>query len=94
MFKSFNFFQGLGWFGNILLSIGIFPQVILTWKTHDVTSFAWTFLLMWAIGVFLTFIYILHDNIQDKKYQYPLLLNYMVNIVGTFYLVFAKFIYS
>ena len=94
MKKSFNFFQGLGWFGNILLSIGVFPQVVFTWKTHDVSSFSWTFLLMWSIGVFLTFIYILHDNIQIKKYQYPLLLNYLVNILGTSYLVVAKIIYT
>ncbi len=86
--------QSLGWFGNILLSIGVFPQVILTWQTHDVSSFSWSFLLMWSIGVFLTFIYIFYDNLQDGKYQYPLLLNYFVNILGTSYLVFAKFIYS
>ncbi|MCD6596804.1 MAG: PQ-loop repeat-containing protein [Bacteroidales bacterium] len=89
-----KFITSLGWFGNILLSIGVFPQVVLTWRTHDVESFSWSFLLMWAIGVFLTFIYILFDNIQDKKFQYPLLLNYLVNILGTFYLVFAKFMYS
>lgn len=89
-----TFMHSLGWFGNILLSIGIFPQVILTWKSHDVASFSWSFLLMWSIGVLLTFIYILFDNIQDKKFQYPLLLNYLVNILGTSYLVFAKFIYS
>jgi uncharacterized protein with PQ loop repeat len=89
-----KFITSLGWFGNILLSIGVFPQVILTWRTHDVDSFSWSFLLMWAIGVFLTFIYILYDNIHDKKFQYPLLLNYLVNILGTFYLVFAKFMYS
>jgi uncharacterized protein with PQ loop repeat len=68
--------------------------VVFTWRTQDVSSFSWTFLLMWAIGVFLTFIYILHDNMQIKKYQYPLLLNYLVNIVGTSYLVVAKIIYT
>jgi len=94
MFEAKKIIQSLGWFGNILLSIGILPQVVLTWKTHDVSSFSWSFLLMWAIGVFLTFIYILYDNLRDKKFQYPLLLNYLVNILGTFYLVFAKFLYS
>jgi uncharacterized protein with PQ loop repeat len=86
-------FHGFGWFGNILLSIGVFPQVVLTWRTHDVESFSWSFLLMWTIGVFLTFLYILYDNIRDKKFQYPLLLNYFVNILGTSYLVFAKIAY-
>ena len=92
--KNFNFFQFLGWFGNIILSIGVIPQVYQTWITHDVSSFNWSFLLMWAFGVLFTFIYIWHDNYKDQKYQWPLLLNYFVNIIATFYLVFAKFIYS
>ena len=93
-FKNFNFFQFLGWFGNIILSIGVIPQVYQTWQTHDMDSFSWPFLLMWAFGVFFTFIYILHDNKKDQKYQWPLLLNYLVNIIATFYLVVAKFMYS
>jgi uncharacterized protein with PQ loop repeat len=92
--KGHGFFRFLGWFGNIILSIGVFPQVIQTYRTHDVDSFSWSFLLMWAFGVLFTFIYILHDNSLVKKYQYPLLLNYLVNILATFYLVIAKFIYS
>ncbi len=89
-----KFFNSMGWFGNILLSIGVFPQVYQTWTTSDVSSFSWSFLLMWNIGVLLTFFYILYDNLKIKKYQYPLLINYLVNILGTAYLVYAKFIYS
>jgi len=89
-----NFFDLLGWAGNILLSIGVIPQVVFTWRTHDVDSFSWSFLLMWSIGVFLTFLYIVADNLKMKKFQYPLLLNYLVNILGTAYLVFAKIVYS
>lgn len=92
--NKFNFFQFLGWFGNIILSIGVFPQVYQTWTTHNVDSFSWIFLLMWAFGVLFTFIYLLHDNHKMGKYQWPLLLNYFVNILGTFYLVTAKFMYS
>ena len=88
------FFEILGWVGNILLSLGVLPQVAFTWRTHDVSSFSWPFLLMWNIGVFLTFLYILDDNLRLKKYQYPLLLNYLVNILGTAYLVYAKFMYG
>jgi uncharacterized protein with PQ loop repeat len=82
--------EAVGWFGNIVLSIGVIPQVWQTWRTHDVTSFNWSFLLMWAGGVFLTFIYIAAGNIESGDYQWPLWLNYAVNIVGTFYLVYAK----
>jgi uncharacterized protein with PQ loop repeat len=91
--KKFNFINFLGWFGNIILSIGVIPQVYQTFSTHDVDSFSWSFLLMWAFGVLFTFIYIVYDNYKVKKYQWPLLLNYLVNIIATFYLVIAKFIY-
>ncbi len=84
----------LGWTGNILLSIGVLPQVVFTWRTHDVSSFSWPFLLMWNIGVLLTFVYIVADNVRAGKFQYPLLLNYLVNILGTLYLVYAKFVYG
>ena len=89
-----NFFVALGWFGNIILSIGVIPQVIQTWKTHDVSSFNWSFLLMWALGVFFTFIYIAYGNITTGQFQFPLWLNYLVNIIATFYLVFAKWKYG
>ncbi len=79
-----------GWLGNIVLSIGVIPQVWQTWRTHDVSSFNWSFLLMWAGGVFLTFIYIAAGNIKSGDFQWPLWLNYAVNIIGTFYLVYAK----
>ncbi len=93
-FKEFRFYKFLGWFGNIILSIGVFPQVYQTWTTHDVSSFSWMFLLMWSFGVLFTFIYLLYDNRKVGKYQWPLLLNYFVNILATFYLVLAKFLYS
>lgn len=92
--KSEQTFKFIGWFGNIILSIGVIPQVYQTFTTHDVDSFSWSFLLMWAFGVLFTFIYIIQDNYMVKKYQWPLLLNYLVNILATFYLVFAKFLYA
>ena len=93
-YKNFTFFKFLGWFGNIILSIGVIPQVIMTWKTHDVSSFSWSFLLMWAFGVFFTFIYIVEGDLKKGERQYPLWLNYLVNIFATSYLVFAKIMYD
>lgn len=89
-----DFIEALGWFGNIILSIGVLPQVVQTWRTHDVQSFNWFFLLMWAFGVLLTFIYIAYNDIVLAKYQWPLWLNYLVNIIATFYLVWAKYYYG
>ncbi len=89
-----NFIEALGWFGNIILSIGVIPQVVQTWRTHDVSSFNWPFLLMWAFGVLFTFIYIAYGDFQRGVFQWPLWLNYLVNILATFYLVFAKYHYG
>ena len=89
-----NMLESIGWIGNIVLSIGVIQQVWQTWRTHDVSSFNWPFLLMWAGGVFLTFIYIAAGNLQSGEFQWPLWLNYLVNILGTFYLVYAKAKYS
>ena len=92
--RKLDFFESLGWFGNIILSIGVIPQVVQTYKTHNVESFNWTFLLMWAFGVFFTFIYIVNGDLKSKKRQYPLWLNYIVNILATFYLCYAKLAFS
>ncbi len=91
---DFTLIDALGWFGNIILSIGVIPQVVKTWRTHDVDSFNWSFLLMWAFGVLFTFIYIAYNDTVSGDYQYPLWLNYIVNIFATFYLVFAKYKYG
>jgi len=89
-----NPFEFLGWFGNIILSIGVIPQVIQTWRTHDVSSFNWPFLLMWAFGVLFTFVYIAQGDMVRGSFQWPLWLNYLVNILATFYLVYAKYKYG
>ncbi|GET28423.1 PQ-loop domain-containing transporter [Prolixibacter sp. SD074] len=89
-----NPFEFIGWFGNIILSIGVIPQVIQTWRTHDVSSFNWPFLLMWAFGVLFTFIYIAQGDMARGSFQWPLWLNYLVNILATSYLVYAKYKYG
>ncbi len=87
-------FGGLGWLGNIILSIGVIPQVWKTWKTHDVSSFSWSFLLMWCLGVYFVFAYLVYDNLSNHHIQYSLWVNYLINILGTTYLVYAKIKYG
>ena len=89
-----EFFEAIGWLGNVVLSISVIPQVWKTYKSHDVSSFSWSFILMWCGGVMLTFVYIAQDNIVQGNFQWPLWLNYLVNIFGTTYLVYAKIKFS
>jgi len=89
-----EFLETLGWIGNIALSIGIIPQVYKTWRTHDVSSFSWPFLLLWCGGVMMVFIYIAGQNVTTGSFQWSLWLNYLINIFGTLYLVVAKIRYS
>ncbi len=89
-----SFPQFLGWLGNIMLSVGIFPQVYQTWKTGDTSSFNWPFLLLWAFGVLFTLVYIIDGDLKSGRRQYPLWINYFVNIAGTFYLCYAKLLYG
>ena len=63
-------------------------------RQQDVQSFNWLFLLMWAFGVLFTFVYIAYNDMVVGKYQWPLWLNYLVNIIATFYLVWAKYYYG
>lgn len=38
----------------------------------------------------MVFIYLVHNNLAQNNFQWPLWLNYIVNIAGTVYLVYAK----
>jgi uncharacterized protein with PQ loop repeat len=88
------FFETLGWIGNIILSIGVIPQVYKTWRTHDVSSFSWSFLLMWWLGVILAFTALVYQNLVDKHIYWSFWVNYLINIFGTTYLVYAKLKYG
>lgn len=76
----------IGWIGTILLALCGLPQVIRTYKTGQTHDLSWSFLFMWWVGELLTFIYVIYND----HTQLPLLMNYGLNIILVFYLLFMK----
>jgi uncharacterized protein with PQ loop repeat len=84
----------IGWIGSVLLAICAVPQVLKTWKTKKADDLSWLFLIFWLLGEALTLSYIIYSDILIKYAHYPLYLNYMLNIILVFYLVYAKIVYK
>ena len=80
----------LGWIGAILFSICGFPQAIKTWKTKKAGDLSWLFLLMWWGGEVLTLFYILIDDAILGITHFPLYINYVINLIIIYYLIYAK----
>jgi uncharacterized protein with PQ loop repeat len=75
----------IGWIGSTLLALCGVPLAWQTIKQKHARYMSNMFLAMWLIGEILTFAYIL------PKRDYPLLLNYSLNIVCLAIVVRYKF---
>ena len=65
----------IGWIGSICLALCGLPQAILSIKTKSSKGISLGMLILWQLGECTTLIYIIaHRN-------YPLLLNYIFNII-------------
>ncbi len=84
----------IGWIGAALFAICALPQAVKTFKTKQAGDLSWMFLLFWLFGEIFTFIYVIIDDIKLKTTHYPLYINYVVNIVLVFYLLYAKMFYG
>jgi uncharacterized protein with PQ loop repeat len=73
-----------GWIGSVLLSLCAIPQVWYTLRTGDATGLSWGFLLMWYIGE----INLLWYSLPFRSW--PLMVNYMINIVCVTLLLIVK----
>jgi uncharacterized protein with PQ loop repeat len=80
----------IGWVGSIVLSFSALPQAIHTFKTKEANSLSTSFLNMWMFGELFTFAYIIAHDLEVEKYQYPLYLNYGLNLIIVAYLIYAK----
>jgi uncharacterized protein with PQ loop repeat len=67
--------ETIGWMGSILFAICGLPQAIQCAKDGHARGLNWFFLLAWLGGEILTIIYVW------PKSDWPLLANYMVNLV-------------
>ena len=77
----------IGFLGALFFGICSFPQVYQVWKTQDTKSLSKMFLILWALGEGLSFIYIVSQPII----LWPIVINYVFNGLLLSYLVFKKF---
>lgn len=65
----------IGWIGSVLFAACGLPQAVACWQAGHARGLAWGFLLMWFVGEILTLVYVL------PKLDWPLIFNYVVNLV-------------
>jgi uncharacterized protein with PQ loop repeat len=74
----------IGYIGSILLAICGLPQAIESYKTKSSEGLTWGFILLWFFGEIFTFAYIL------PKMDFPLLINYSVNLIFLIIILYFK----
>lgn len=65
----------LGWLGSVCLAICGVPQAWSSYKDKHSRGISWGFLLLWAFGEIFALAYV------SDKLDFPLLMNYAVNIL-------------
>lgn len=83
-------FELVGWLGSFCLTFCGVPQAIKAWQTKSVNDVSFAFVTMWFAGEVLLAVYIVHHNVHHHEYQWPLWLNYGLNIVLSGYLLYLK----
>ena len=83
-------FEIFGWTGAVLFACCGFPQAIKTYRTKKADDISLIFLLMWFWGEIFTLAYVFEGGYE----QWPLIFNYIFNIVITIYLLYAKWRFS
>lgn len=82
--------SAIGWIGGIALSICALPQAIKTYRTKSAGDLSWGFIILWFVGEVFTLAYIVSGDWIGGSWHPPLYLNYGLNIVLLFYLIYAK----
>jgi uncharacterized protein with PQ loop repeat len=77
----------LGILGSLFFAICALPQVIQVWKTQDTTSISKMFLIFWALGEVLSFVYVICQSLI----LWPIICNYVFNGIMLGYLLYKKF---
>jgi len=80
----------LGWLGaGFLAGCGI-PQAVKAYRTKKTNDISWLFINMWLFGE----IFVLGYIIDRDWTQYPLIVNYIFNIIVILSIVLAKYKYD
>lgn len=75
--------EAIGWVGAALFAICGLPQAVQCWREGHARGLNWFFLLAWLGGEILTITYVW------PKADWPLLFNYLTNLV--FLLIMVRF---
>lgn len=84
----------LGYLGAISFAICPIFQLIKAFKTKSVDDISWPFLITWGFGEVAMTIYIIDNNLKSGIWQYPLLLNYFVNMAILLGIIYARVKYA
>lgn len=80
--------EAIGWLGSLLLAACALPQAVAVFRGNKIvmrmSSFSWTFLIMWFVGDLCLLVYTLKVN------SVPLTLNYGLNAALISYLIAVK----
>ena len=77
--------ETIGWIGSIFLALCAVPLAWQSYKQKHSNGVSKLFLTMWMVGELLTFAYVL------PKQDYPLILNYGLNIACLVIVIRYKF---
>lgn len=77
--------ETIGWVGGLLLAFCAIPQAIQSYLQKHSNGMSIPFLMMWLIGEVFVFAYVL------PKQDYPLLINYAVNILCLIVICWYRF---
>jgi len=84
----------IGWIGSVFLAACGLPQAIKVFRTKHTRDLSWWFLILWGTGEIMSLVYIGTTNWNISFFQWPLYLNYIINIIIVSYLFFAKIKYA
>lgn len=71
----------LGWIGGFLFAICGVPQAWKNYKEGHADGLSWFFLILWVLGEIITLIYIVIGDYQTGNWHWPLIFNYIFNIL-------------
>lgn len=83
------FIETIGWIGAILLATCGIPQAYKSIKTKRFEGLSLVFIMWWGFGELFTLWYI-----TERAFKWPLIFNYVINIIVVFIIIFLYMKYS